>query len=232
MKNLGRCVVAWISTVGTMALLLCVAATGFADTIKSEAELTTKDIDLKETVLGRLVADAIRATAKSDVAIIAASAFAEVTFPKGNVNSNDILKALEYRDDNVVIVKLTGSQINRALEHGLYLYPKGNSGFLQFSGMVVTINPDAEKEKRVISVKIGGDPLETSKTYKVAMPAPLANGALAYFKIWKKSDIDKDTNKTLETAITGYLSDHKTIGKGDGKGEERLVIKGKKSEAN
>jgi hypothetical protein len=55
------------------------------------------------------------------------------------------------------------------------------------------------------------------------MPAPLANGALAYFKIWKKSDMDKDTGKTLEDALHDYLADHKTIAKG----EERLVVKSK-----
>ena len=37
------------------------------------------------------------------------------------------------------------------------------------------------------------------------------------------SDIDKELEKTVEDAVTKYLSDHKTLTKGD----ERLVIKGK-----
>src|SRR5262249_43949687 len=150
MKDWGRRSVALVGLLGTMALLLCVAAAGYADTIKSEVELTTKEADAKETTLGDLVADAIRAAAKSDAAFVAASSFNEVTLPKGTINTNEVIKSLEYKDDNIVVVKLTGDQIRRALEHGLYLYPKANSGFLHFSGMTVTINPDGEKEKRVL----------------------------------------------------------------------------------
>lgn len=224
MRSLGRRRVALAGIAAAMALLPGVVPAGPAEAQRADVELTTKDIGSKETALGDFVADAIRAAAKSDAAFIAASSFAEdVTLPKGSVTAADIVRALEYKGDTIVIVKLTGDQIRRALEHSLYLYPKFNSAFLHFSGMVVTINPDSEKERRVVSVKINGEPLQAGKTYRVAMPAPLANGALAYFKIWKKSDIEKDTNKTLESAIIDYLNDHKTIGKS----EERLVSKSK-----
>lgn len=213
-----------LGLLSALVLLPGARARAQSDTVKTEIELSTKEIDAKENALGSLIADAMRASANADTAFIAASAFADTaTIPKGNTSIANILKALEFKSDTVVIVKLTGTQIIRALEHGLYLYPKPNSGFLQFSGLTVTVNPDAEKEKRVVSVKVEGSALEANRVYKVAMPAPLANGALAYFKIWKKSDIDKDTGKTLEAVVTGYLREHKTLSKGD----ERLVIKGK-----
>lgn len=196
---------------------------GSAQALRADVELSTKGADSRETVLCDFVADAIRADSKADISFIAASSFDEVTIAKGNVTSADVLRSLGYKNDNILLVKLSGDQIVRALENGLYLYPKANSGFLQFSGLVVTINPAAEKEKRVVSVKVGGDSLDASKSYRVAMPAPLANGALLYYKIWKKSDIQKDTERTLETAVTTYLTDHKTITKGD----DRLVPKGK-----
>lgn len=214
-----------IAFVGLLSALTLFSGTRtFAQDVRSEIELSTKEIDAKENVLGSVVADAIRDSAKTDAAFIAASSFSDIsTLPKGNVSIANILKALEFRSDSIVIVKLTGSQILKAFEHGLYLYPKSNSGFLQFSGLTVTVNPDSEKEGRVGSIKISGTALEPNKTYRVAMPAPLANGALAYFKIWKKSDIEEDTKKTLEEAVTSYLRTKKTITKGD----ERLVIKGK-----
>lgn len=213
-----------LGLLGALLLLPGAGALAQSDTVKTEIELSTKEIDAKENALGSLIADAMRDSANADAAFIAASAFADATtIPKGSASIANILKALEYKSDTVVIVKLTGTQITRAMEHGLYLYPKSNSGFLQFSGLTVTVNPDAEKEKRVVSVKVDGSALDANRVYKVAMPAPLANGALAYFKIWKKSDIDKDTGKTLEAVVTSYLREHKTISKGD----ERLVIKGK-----
>jgi len=221
MKLLGRRVAALVSLLGTIAFSLCVAAAGSADTLRTDVELTTKDADSKESTLADVVADAIRSAASSDAAFLTASSFNDVTLPKGTVSTADILKALEYKDDNIVVVKLTGDQIVRALAQGLYLYPRPNSGFLQVSGLTVTVNPNAEKEKRIVSVKVGGEPVQAGKTYRVAMPAPLANGALAYFKVWKKSDIEKDTNKTLETALKAYLIERRTLSKGD----DRLVIK-------
>ena len=224
MRPWGRRLVALAGLSGTIAMLLCVAAAGFAETIKTEVELSTKEADSKESQLSDVVADAIRTSAKSDAAFIAATSFNDTTaLPKGAFNSKDLLNALVHKDETIVIVKLKGEQISKALEQGLYLYPKANSAFLQLSGVVVTINPQAEAGKRVVSVKIGGDAVEAGKTYRVAMPAPLANGGLAYFKIWSKSDIEKDTDKTVEAAVTEYLSDHKTLSKGD----DRLVIKGK-----
>lgn len=225
MRPLGRRAVALAGLIGAMAGSLCAAAAGIADTYKTEVELTTKNVGSKESNLGNIVADAMRAAAKTDIAIIPASAFNETTIAKGSFTPADVLRALENKSDTIVIVKLTGDQIVHAMQHSLYLYPKlNNSSFLQTSGLTITVNPDADKEKKLVSVKLGDDALEAGKTYKVAMPAPLANGALAYFKFWKKENIDKDTEKTLEKAVTDYLSDHKTITKGD----ERLVAKGNK----
>lgn len=215
--------------IGVCALLCLLYLPGYsslpahAQGNRTDVELSTKDISLKESALGSLAADAIRASAKADAAFIAASSFTEdtISIKPGALTVGDLLKTLEYKGDTIAIVKLTGEQIRAALEHGLYLYPKSNSGFLHTSGIVATINPTAGGEKHVISIKINGSALDAGKTYKVAMPAPLANGALAYFKVWKKSDLDKDTGKTLENALTAYLVDHKTITKGD----ERLVAK-------
>jgi 5'-nucleotidase / UDP-sugar diphosphatase len=223
MKKQRLGVIALIGLTGVLAILpVSRASAQPPEAVRTEVEISTKEINAKENVLGAFVADAIRASAKADAAFIDASSFVDVgTLPKGNVSGANILKALESKSDSIVLVKLTGAQILKALEHSLYLYPKPNSGFLQFSGLTVTANPNAERETRVVSVKVGGDPLDPNKTYKVAMPAPLANGALGYFKIWKKSDIIEDTKKTLEAAVTATLREKKTLTKGD----ERLVIK-------
>ena len=224
MRPFGRRSVALVGLIGAMAFSLCVAAAGSADTQRStDVELTTKEIGLKENVLGDVVADAIRASARADVGLVDASAFEDqVTVPKGKFTDADLLKALSYKSDDIYVLKLTGEQIRQALEHGLFLYPKFNSAFLQFSGMTVTVNPEGGAEKHVVSVKVNGDTLENNKTYTVAMRAPLANGGLAYSRIWKNSD-KKDTQQTLEAAITAYLNDHPTVTKG----EDRLVTKGR-----
>jgi len=216
----------WVRSLSTRpalilaAILLCGSMAGRADTIKSDVELTTREIGAKEAAIGDLVADAIRASAKADAAFIAATSFSDtVSLAKGSVNTTDVVDALVYKSENVVIVKLTGEQITRALEQSLFLYPKSNSAFLQFSGLVVTVKPDADAGKRVASIKTDAGDLDPKKVYKVAMPAPLANGGLAYFKIWQKTSIDKETDVTVEAALKTWFTDHKTVTKGD----ERLV---------
>lgn len=186
-------------------------------------ELSTKNVRKQECNLGCVIADSIRDAAGADIALIAASSFSEHTIPKGSASPEDFLKALAFRNDSVVVVKLTGEKVRAALEHGLALYPQMHSAFLQVSGMTVNIDPGQEKDKRVTSVKVGGASLDDKKVYMVAMPSPLADGGLAYYRIWSKSDIDKskDPKSTLEEAVKAYLKGKSTIGAGD----DRLVFK-------
>lgn len=187
------------------------------------APLTTKNCRSEESNLADVIADALRDADKADAAFLTASSFnANTTIPKGGASIEDVLKALEYPDDTIVIVKLTGAKIRRGLEHALSLYPQGNSAFLQVSGMTVTINPDGDKGNRITSVKIGRSDLADTKTYRIAMPSPLASGSVGYYKIWEKGDIERDTNVAVTQAVRDYLATQRTLG---GKSEERLVFK-------
>jgi len=185
-------------------------------------DLSTKSVRTEESNLADVIVDAVKNVEKTDGAFVAASSFTDVTIPKGNASADDILKALEYKDDSIVVVKLTGAQIRKALEHGLTLLPQTNSAFLQVSGLYASVDPSAEKDKRVTSLRIGSSAIKDDKTYTIAMPSPLANGALGYFKIWDKKAVDHDTNKSLSQAVTDYLSGVRSLG---AKSEERLAIK-------
>lgn len=222
MRPLGRRTVALAGLIGALALVSGARAV-WADTLRADVELTTKGIGTKESLIGNLVADAIHSSVKCDAAFIAADYFNEVTIPKGAFTNADILRSLVIPGDSISIVKLSGDQIQRGMERSLLLYPKFNAGFLDVSGLVVTFRSDTDADRRVITIKINGEPLETNKSYLIAMPTPLAKGGLAYFKIWKASDINKETDKTLQTAVNSYLAEHKTVTKG----EERLVAKSK-----
>ncbi|HXG23416.1 MAG TPA: hypothetical protein VNJ09_02585, partial [Chthonomonadales bacterium] len=76
--------------------------------------------------------------------------------------------------------------------------------------------------KRVVSVRVGGVPVQDTRSYTIAMPSPLANGGVGYYKIWGAADIDHTTSVTVEQAVVNYLRKNKTIGQ---KGEERLVFR-------
>ncbi len=211
-----------------LALVLCMLAGAAlalpvgAQTIQIHSDLTTRNVRTEESSLANVIADALRDSVKADIAFMTASSFAEVTINRGSATPGDILRALEYLDDTVVVVKLTGAQVKQALEHGVAIYPQRNPAFLQVSGVTVTIDPAQERGSRVVSVRVGRAPLEESRTYQVAMPSPLANGALAYYKVWSKSDIVRNTERTLEQVVSDYLTGVRSLG---GRSEERLIFR-------
>lgn len=191
---------------------------------RTEVGLSVDKIGSQETALGGLVADALREAAHADAAFIPAASFrsdASAISP-GSFSPNDVVQMLDFRSETIAVVKLTGAQIRRALAHAFLLYPQENSSFLQFSGLTVTIAPNAEDQERIVSVRIGGQPLVDTQAYRVAMPLTLANGALAYFKYWDKSDIVQTLDTSLEQAVKDYLKNHPVITKG----EDHLVEKG------
>jgi 2',3'-cyclic-nucleotide 2'-phosphodiesterase (5'-nucleotidase family) len=103
---------------------------------------------------------------------------------------------LAHPDDEVVVLSLRGEQILQALERALELYPQKNNAFLQLAGAEVRFNPKAEPGKRILSVVIAGAKLEPERVYKVATTAPMARGALGYFRVWSRDQITQSTGRT------------------------------------
>lgn len=193
---------------GLAALLLqfVPAAAARSQSVRVTEALTTANVRTEESYLASVVADAIRASAKTDVALIAATSFADTTIPAGNASPADFERALLFRGDTVVVLRLPGAQLKQALEHGLSLYPARSAAFLQVSGLSYELAVGADRGSRVTNLKIGKEPLNETRVYTVAMPSPLAGGALVYSKAWSRSDIERDTKVTLDEALKSYLA--------------------------
>ena len=213
-----------------VALLMaaCCNLPSLADTVRAQkiqidAEISTRSVRTEESNLANVILDAMKSAGGCDAAIMHASAFASVTIGKGSAEIAEIVKAVQYQEDTIVVVNLTGDQLRKAFENSVHLYPQKSPEFLQVAGIVVTFDPSAEKDKRVTSLQIGGSEVSPAKKYKVAMPAPLANGALGYYRIWdKKKDIDTETGKSISDAVTSYLTGKRSLA---GKVEDRIVFK-------
>ncbi|MBN1457922.1 MAG: 5'-nucleotidase C-terminal domain-containing protein, partial [Armatimonadetes bacterium] len=169
--------------VALIALVFGAAAASAEVLGKTTGALDAKDARTSECSLGNLVADAARTSMGAEVALVQASQLRPVEIPKGDVTREALMGALLYPDENIVLVELTGEQLRNALERSLSMLPKPNTGFLQVSGMHVTYRSTAP-DARVAEMKVAGVALVESKTYKVAMPASLAKGALGYFRVF------------------------------------------------
>lgn len=188
-------------------------------------ELSTTDVRTEESDLANVVVDALRDVSEADIAWLPAAAFNEISISRDTPPAEVVSKLLPYRDDRVVVLKLTGTQIRQALERSLTLYPQPNAGFLQVSGLKVTFDPAKPAGERVVRVQVGkegGEDLDPTREYRVATSATLANGALGYFKVWERSAVERELEKTVGDVLRAYLEAGKPI---EGLSERIVAVK-------
>jgi 2',3'-cyclic-nucleotide 2'-phosphodiesterase (5'-nucleotidase family) len=138
----------------------------------------------------------------------AAIAFMPSEFLEDAVLTGDLEAALQYPTDELAVVKLTGEQIEKALERAISLHPSPNPAFLYLSGMTVTFDESAPVGSRVTAVTISDAALSDTAVYRVAMPNRMARGGLGYFTVWEKTAIEQVMEGvTLESLMQGKTSE-------------------------
>ena len=134
-----------------------------------------------ETNLANLVTDAYLSALDADVSYVNGGGIRN-DIAAGDVTFNDIIKVHPYGNEGCV-AEVTGQTILDALELGVASYPGQSGGFPHVAGMTYTIdaripssvvkNDNGEfveitGERRIKDVKIGGEPLDPEKTYRLA----------------------------------------------------------------
>lgn len=213
MKNLQNRTIVVVFTLLVALVLGCTAAVTAAS-VDSTSPLANSGVAKSETALGDLVADAVRVTAQADIAFVAASEIkqTDTAIPAGKVSSDSIAGLISYTDDPLVVLKLTGSDIISALEKSISIYPQPNMGFLQVSGLKYSFKPSKKAGSRVTSVIVGKAAIDPGQSYTVAVTSSMANGALGYWKIWSKDNIQKKLpDSSIISAVTDYFTANKKI---------------------
>ena len=176
----------------------------------SAVPLSAEKVREAECPLGDLAADAARSAMQADLALVQASQFRPAVIPAGNLTREALTGALLYPDEEIVLVRISGEQLQSALERGLSMLPKPSTAFLQVSGITVTFRSDAAAGQRVSQVRVGPDALSAGKEYRVAMPASLAKGALGYFRIFRGLKPEA-TGPALGDALCSFVSAQQAI---------------------
>lgn len=159
-----------------------------------------------ETAWGNYVADAMRTHYKSEVAMIDAGTLA--TLVNIEVVSEDITR-LDIAEVEVALVRLTGREIAAILNNAAKFYPRKNNGFLQISGLTVSIDPNLRQNK-VTGASVGGAPLDPDKVYSVAVTKFLANGG-ASFGILERVNMVDGSAKFIGDIIAAYYAANKDM---------------------
>lgn len=138
-------------------------------TLKSPLDSRSAVVRGGEAAWGNLITDAIRSTTKADIAIMNGGGIrGGRRYDAGHkLTRRNVLSELPFSNKTLVF-RLTGAEILKTLEHGYAAFPRPAGPFLQLSGAKVVIDPARKEGERVVSVTIGGAPLERDKYYTVA----------------------------------------------------------------
>ncbi|MGU8572716.1 multifunctional 2',3'-cyclic-nucleotide 2'-phosphodiesterase/3'-nucleotidase/5'-nucleotidase [Clostridium perfringens] len=152
--------------------------------------------------MGATVTETMRKIVDADIAINNGGGV-RAPLKKGVITVGDMYTILPF-DNTIVTMDMKGSDIIKALEHGIA--PK-DFGWGQHAGLKFWYNPDAEPGNRITSVRLlDGSKLDPNKYYKLATNDFMAAGGDGYdFSAAKNI---KDTNKVLREGISDYWKNH------------------------
>ncbi|TXM93348.1 bifunctional metallophosphatase/5'-nucleotidase [Methylobacterium sp. WL103] len=177
----------------------------------------------REASFGNLVADALREATQSDIAVMNGGGIrGNRLYPAGTVlTRRDILTELPF-GNTIVSVAITGAQVRALLETGLGEFGRPAGRFVQVSGLTVRVDPDAPAGARIVSVQVGGAPLDEARTYRVASNNFLYEGGNGYGMLAQGRTLVGATDGGLvANAVIDYVARHAPIAVREG---ERILV--------
>jgi 2',3'-cyclic-nucleotide 2'-phosphodiesterase (5'-nucleotidase family) len=160
--------------------------------------------DKEETAWGRVVADAVKAAARADVALLNAGALNKGTLQGGAVEDAEVSALLAFPDDDVVSLSLSGAQLRAALEYAVKDAPTGSSRFLQSSGLTATYDVSRPSGDRVSNLRVKNRDVADGDTFTVAMPLGLAKGGAGFYTVWDEAQ--SKTAKSAGVSLSGAIA--------------------------
>jgi 5'-nucleotidase len=159
----------------------------------------------RETALGSLVADAFRAAAGADVALVLGSSL-RAPLPSGPLTRRNAVSVLPF-GNRVVVVEMAGPALRAALERGLASVGRRTGSLLQVSGLAVTADLAAPEGARLLEVRFAGGPLRGEALYRVAVSSHLASGGDGHVEIAAGRRVAADGAAPLDAdALAAHLS--------------------------
>ena len=136
----------------------------------------------RDSAMGDLITDALRAKTGTDIAITANGLISEGIF-KGPIVGIDLFRPVSYGYDQatglglkIATFRIAGAELVKSLETGLAYLGVNEDFFLQVSGMSFAYDPRADVGARVLlhSVRVHGQPLDPYRLYSVTVNEAIA----------------------------------------------------------
>ncbi len=166
--------------------------------LTAELDSRTASVRSGETAIGNLIADAMRDAKGTDIAITNGGGIrANKQYPVGHrLTRRDILTELPF-GNRTVVTEVTGKAIMEALENGLSQVEQRAGRFPHVSGMRFVYDPKRAAGSRVVSVTVGGQPLDANRVYRVATNDFMLRGGDGYSALTPPGNRDLDVQGRL-----------------------------------
>ncbi|KAI9683780.1 MAG: hypothetical protein M1822_005970 [Bathelium mastoideum] len=137
-------------------------------------------VRLKESNIGNFVCDIMRHYYSAEACLMAAGTIrGDQIYPPGVLKLKDIMNCFPF-EDPVVVLKVTGKALWGALENSVGKYPALEGRFPQVSNIELEFDPQQPEGSRITYVKVGGEPLEMKREYKLATRGYMGRGKDGY----------------------------------------------------
>jgi 2',3'-cyclic-nucleotide 2'-phosphodiesterase (5'-nucleotidase family) len=142
-----------------------------------ELDSRAATVRTREAAIGNLVADAMRWSAQTEVAVTnGGSIRGDKIYPPGTtITRREVLAELPF-GNRLVTIDVRGDALKAAIENGLSRLPAPSGRFPQVAGLKIEADPSRPAGNRVLSIKVGDTPLDANKTYSVATIDFMARG--------------------------------------------------------
>jgi 5'-nucleotidase len=180
----------------------------------SRVALDARDLQIRasETNLSDLFADAMRASANTDVALLnAGSIRGNRLYPAGPLTRRTILTMYPF-ESTICKIAVPGRVILQALNNGVAKLPATSGGFPAVSGLTMTVDRSARAGNRVRDVRVGGQPLDPDRTYTLALPDFVLNGGDNYTMFaGRRVLVSPEAGSLLVSVVEKFVADHREI---------------------
>lgn len=176
------------------------------DLVIGETRVNLQRGDAEKGNLGALVADAIREYTNADVALQNTGGVRADIAP-GEITRRDCLSVLPF-GNQMVVATVKGEFLRRLLEQKVGQWGVG----LFVSGVTVEFNTTRPQGERILSIKVGDQPLDPARDYTLAMTNFLSEGNSGMTLMREvPEDAFRYTGTTDREALERFVQKHSPI---------------------
>ncbi len=161
-----------------------------------------QNVRTRETNLGNFLSDILRLTQKTEIGLMNGGGI-RASIPAGEITLEEILTVLPF-GNTITTLQVTGAQLKEAMENSVSMIESSAGRFLQISGMTLSYDPERPAGRRVMEIRVNGEPLDMTRLYSIATNNFIAGGGDGY-DLFKTASNLFDTQFVLADVVADFI---------------------------